>query len=249
MPAFAWVADGHVPPWTWDLRRAGWHLQADAPGDCVQLVDMRRQAGGSPHDARNAGRLCICIGVDCGQERARLLDAGFGDALPASVELPELAQRAGRVAATHASLPRLREAGPLALDLLHRDARVGDRWLALHPREFGLLWRLAEFPGEPVSRARLLHDVWRLDFDPGTNTVEVHVSRLRSKLAAAGAARLIETSPPGYRLRCQGRPAHFPNASSAGFVPAEFPVRQDGEIDSTLPIGRRVAGLPREGRG
>jgi DNA-binding response OmpR family regulator len=85
--------------------------------------------------------------------------------------------------------------------LLHRDARAGRAWLSLHPREFELLWRLAERPGERVSRARLLREVWRLEFEPGTNTVEVHVSRLRAKLAAAGITRLVETDPQGgYRL-------------------------------------------------
>ena len=85
----------------------------------------------------------------------------------------------------------------MKLDLLHRDARSGQDWLALHPREFALLWRLAQSPGEPVSRARLLRDVWRLDFEPGTNSVEVHVSRLRAKLAAAGIEGLVETDPRG----------------------------------------------------
>ena len=55
--------------------------------------------------------------------------------------------------------------------------------------------------------------MWRLDFEPGTNSVEVHVSRLRAKLAAAGIAGLVETDPPGgYRLArptgaAEGRPA------------------------------------------
>ena len=84
---------------------------------------------------------------------------------------------------------------------MHRDALARRRWLALHPREFELLWRLAERPGESVSRARLLREVWRLDFEPGTNTVEVHVSRLRAKLATAGIEGLVETDPQGgYRL-------------------------------------------------
>ncbi len=156
--------------------------------------------------------LCLFVGVDCGRERARLLDAGCGDALPASVDLPELAQRAQRIAATGGQLPRRRTAGPLVLDLLHRDARAGARWLALHPREFALLWHLAERPGEPVSRARLLREVWRLEFEPGTNSVEVHVSRLRGKIAAAGFAGLIETHPGGgYRIA----PHDTPNAGSA----------------------------------
>ena len=58
---------------------------------------------------------------------------------------------------------------------------------------------------ERVTRARLLHDVWRLDFEPGTNSLEVHVSRLRAKLAAAGIVGLVETDPRGgYRLAGRG---------------------------------------------
>ncbi|HEU4650448.1 MAG TPA: winged helix-turn-helix domain-containing protein, partial [Croceibacterium sp.] len=137
-----------------------------------------------------------------GRERARLLEAGCGDALPATVELAELARRARRVAERRDSLPRKRELLGLTLDLLHRDARTGRRWLALHPREFALLWRLAEQPGRPVSRESLLRDVWRLEFEPGTNSVEVHVSRLRAKLALAGIQGLVETDPAGgYRVR------------------------------------------------
>lgn len=70
-----------------------------------------------------------------------------------------------------------------------------------HPREFGLLWRLSDHPGEVVSRRQLLEDVWRIRHDPETNSVEVHVSRLRSKLAACGCAALVATVPEGgYRL-------------------------------------------------
>ena len=158
---------------------------------------MLAQAG----DARG----CLLLGVDCPGERARLLASGVGEALPATVELPELEQRAHRLAAARECLPRRRELGPLILDLLYRDARAGGGWLALHPREFELLWRLAQRPGERVSRTRLLRDVWRLDFEPGTNSVEVHVSRLRAKLSAAGIEGLVETDPQGgYRLAGRG---------------------------------------------
>jgi len=94
-------------------------------------------------------------------------------------------------------VPRRRTAGPITRDLFHRDARHGRRWLALHPREFGVLWRLAECPGKPVSRAQLLRDVWRLNHDPETNSVAVHVSRLRSKLAELDCAGLVSTDPDG----------------------------------------------------
>ena len=64
-----------------------------------------------------------------------------------------------------------------------------------------MLWRLSDTPGQRVTRRELLEDVWRLSHDPQTNSVEVHVSRLRAKLAAAGCAQLIATVPEGgYRL-------------------------------------------------
>ncbi|MXO59838.1 hypothetical protein GRI89_09830 [Altererythrobacter salegens] len=98
-------------------------------------------------------------------------------------------------------LPRWRTLGALTLDLFHRDGRHSGRWLGLHPREFGLLWRLADTPGVKVSCKALLPDVWRLSHGPETNSVELHVSRLRTKLAAVGCADLVLTDPrDGYCL-------------------------------------------------
>lgn len=199
MSVFGWIAERCEPPRQWDLRRIGWTLSGYPTGGHVRLVDA---GGGAAPVADGDPSLWLFVGVECGRKRARLLDAGCGDALPGDVALPELAQRARRVAAARTRVTRLRAAGPLMLDLLHRDARTGDRWLALHPREFALLWRLAERPGEAVARATLLREVWRLEFEPGTNSVEVHVSRLRAKLACAGIDRLVETvAPGGYRVR------------------------------------------------
>lgn len=94
-------------------------------------------------------------------------------------------------------IPRFREAGDVTLDLFHRDGRVVDRWLALHPREFALLWRLAEQPGERITRQQLLAEVWRIHFEPESNSVAVHVARVRAKLEPFGLARLIGTHPDG----------------------------------------------------
>jgi two-component system OmpR family response regulator len=85
----------------------------------------------------------------------------------------------------------------VTLDLFYRDAQFAGRWIGLFPREFELLWRLAERPGARITRRQLLKDVWRLDHDPETNRVEVHVSRLRAKLAFAGAGDLVGTDPAG----------------------------------------------------
>ena len=204
MSLFGWVAERREPPPQWDLRRVGWALEPAAGAARAVLVDMRGvRPGLSPAELTGAAdpRRCLFLGVECGRERARLLQAGAGEALPGAVVLGELEQRAHRLAAARECLPRRREVGPLTLDLLYRDAHAEAGWLSLHPREFELLWRLAQRPGERVSRARLLRDVWRLDFEPGTNSVEVHVSRLRAKLAAAGIEGLVETDPRGgYRL-------------------------------------------------
>ena len=117
------------------------------------------------------------------------------NAIPAPDQFPE----------SDLMIPRFREAGDVTLDLFHRDGRVDDRWLALHPREFALLWRLSDEPGTPVSAEVLLRDVWRLSFRPETNSLAVHISRLRAKLRVAGLDGLIETLPDGaYRLAQPG---------------------------------------------
>lgn len=143
----------------------------------------------------------VAVGVECGEERAAMLAGGLGEALPSQVALGELSVRMERLALGVEALPRRRRIGPVVLDLLHRDANAEGRWLALHPREFALLWRLADAPGKRVPRERLLADVWRLAHVPETNSLEVHVSRLRAKLGAVKAAWLIETDPRGgYRI-------------------------------------------------
>ncbi|MDC0886674.1 winged helix-turn-helix domain-containing protein [Altererythrobacter sp.] len=101
-------------------------------------------------------------------------------------------------------VPRWVDIGPLTLDLFHRDARCGDEWLGLYPREFALFWRLAETPRMRLDRPTLLKDVWRIDHDPETNRLEVHVARLRAKLHLHRLAGLVVTDPAGgYRLEAE----------------------------------------------
>lgn len=222
---FGWLADEAEPPWQWDLRSFGWRL-CHGTGGCraecrhVLICDVRalsaeRRAAMAEAD-KPAWRL-IMLGVEQPAERARLLSSGCAEALPAAVAARELEARTRRVNDMFGMLPRWRNVGPLVLDLFHRDARQGARWLNLHPREFGVLWRLADTPGEQVTRRQLLTDVWRLNHEPETNSVEVHVSRLRSKLAQAGCAQLVQTVPEGgYRL-----------AQNPGFMFAPTPPEAD----------------------
>ena len=220
---FVWLSSAAYVPARWDLRLLGWNLLDAADGMAVpRLYDGRD--GFRNDDWRslpNAG-LTAAVGVECSEERAAMLATGLGDALPAQVAVGELAVRLSRLSLRAGAMPRYRQVGPLILDLLHRDALVGTRWVALHPREFALLWRLADKPGQRVARETLLADVWRLKHVPETNSLEVHVSRLRAKLAVSKLAWLVETDPRGgYRLaaacrdpECWTRPTPMPTVAA-----------------------------------
>ena len=218
MKTFGWVALQRDPPERWDLRRFGWRLCHGRGGrraacSHVLLVDTRGLGPVARSELAEADQPAwrmLMIGVEEPTERARLLTRGVAEAMGTQVSLGELEARARRVDEMCARIPRSRSVGPLTLDLVYRDARCGGRWLALHPREFEVLWRLAEVPGKRVTRKQLLTDVWRLAHDPETNSVQVHVSRLRAKLALTGCDDLIQTDPRGgYRLLAEAPPRLF----------------------------------------
>lgn len=175
--------------------------------DCIGLIDVGaldaleeiQKLTAFPTDIR---RFIMVTGVSDAEERAGLLLIGFGDAVSASIEMGELEARATRTARLAHWLPRLRDFGKLKLDLLAREAYGHGKPLQLNPREFALLWRLADNPCEVVSKQALIHDVWRLGFMPATNSIAVHMSRLRRKLGFAGLEGVITTaSHGGYSLR------------------------------------------------
>ena len=113
-------------------------------------------------------------------------------------------------------IPRFIEVGDITLDLFDRDGRVDGQWVRLHPREFELLWRLAQNPGQRCSRQRLLAEVWRIKVEPNTNSLAVHVARIRGKLDAFGLAHLLATHPDGgYYLSAP------PSVSGFEFRPAQ----------------------------
>ena len=71
----------------------------------------------------------------------------------------------------------------------------------LQPREFRLLEYLVRHRGQVVTRSMLLEGVWDYHFDPGTNVIDVHVSRLRKKLDEGGAGNIVQTvRGTGYRV-------------------------------------------------
>ncbi len=83
--------------------------------------------------------------------------------------------------------------GDLQIDVLTRCVTRGGELIRLQPREFALLEYLARNAGEVVTRAMLLKSVWGMTFDPQTNVVDVHISRLRAKLDAGGEPPLLHT--------------------------------------------------------
>ena len=91
--------------------------------------------------------------------------------------------------------------GPLRMELLKREVQRDDRRIDLQPREFRLLEYLMRHAGQVVTRTMLLESVWDYHFDPGTNVIDVHISRLRRKIDQEGDLPLIHTvRGAGYRL-------------------------------------------------
>lgn len=89
----------------------------------------------------------------------------------------------------------------LELDRLARQVRRGKRKIAMQPREFRLLEYLMLHEGEVVTRTMLLEAVWDYHFDPGTNVIDVHISRLRRKIDDDEPQQLLHTvRGAGYRL-------------------------------------------------
>ncbi len=93
----------------------------------------------------------------------------------------------------------------LHLDLRSRRAARGDRFIALQAREFKLLEYLMRHAGQVVTRTMLLENVWDYQFDPQTNVVDVHISKLRQKIDADFQRPLLRTvRNAGYMLSADG---------------------------------------------
>ena len=138
------------------------------------------------------------------EDRVEGLEAGADDYLVKPFALSELAARLNalmrRVPEAQA-VTRI-EVGTTSIDLLKRQVYRCSRPITLQPREFRLLEELMRNAGRVVTRTMLLERVWDFHFDPQTNIVETHMSRLRAKLNEVCANDAIETvRGVGYRMR------------------------------------------------
>ena len=137
-------------------------------------------------------------------ERVLGLNAGADDYLIKPFEMEEFIARINALLRRKAGHPRLRLG---ALEIYRDSQRVllEGKALDLTAREFRLLLHLAHREGQVAPRTELLAQVWATQFDPESNVVEVHISRLRDKLGAH--AWMIDTvRGRGYRLRTQQEP-------------------------------------------
>ena len=87
----------------------------------------------------------------------------------------------------------LLKVGDLEIDLLSRRVTRGDAIIDLQPREFKLLEFLMRHAGQTVTRTMLLEKVWGYHFDPQTNVIDVHISRLRAKIDKDFDTALLQT--------------------------------------------------------
>jgi two-component system OmpR family response regulator len=140
-------------------------------------------------------------GID---DRVAGLDAGGDDYLVKPFAFAELVARVNALARRPplADVQTVLRVADLEMNLLERTAtRAGER-IELQPREFRLLEYLMKNAGRVVTRTMLLEHVWEFHFDPRTNIVETHISRLRSKVDRGHEVALIQTvRGAGYVIR------------------------------------------------
>ena len=138
------------------------------------------------------------------EDRVSGLNAGGDDYLVKPFAFSELVARVaalGRRPRTTAAETKLRVLD-LELDLPSRTVRRSGELIELQPREFRLLEYLMRHAGQVVTRTMLLEHVWEIHFDPRTNVVETHISRLRSKVDKGFESELIHTvRGAGYCVR------------------------------------------------
>jgi two-component system OmpR family response regulator len=137
-------------------------------------------------------------------DRVRGLRAGGDDYLPKPYSFAELLARLEVLSRRRAgkSEETVYRVGDLELDRLSHSVRRAGESIDLQPREFRLLEYLMKNAGQVVTRTMLLENVWDYHFDPGTNVIDVHVSRLRSKLDKGYERPLLHTvRGAGYMVR------------------------------------------------
>ena len=137
------------------------------------------------------------------EDRVTGLKAGGDDYLVKPYAFAELIARVEALARRRetGSVQTMLRVGDLEMDLIGRGVRREGKEIDLQPREFQLLEYLMRNAGQSVTRTMLLEKVWEYHFDPQTNVIDVHVSRLRAKIDKGFERAMLQTvRGAGYRL-------------------------------------------------
>ncbi len=196
------AADGHSVDWVTRLDAAGDAIRATA-FDLI-LLDLMLPDGrgiGFLKTLRARGDVTpviILTALDQVSDRIEGLNAGADDYLVKPFDLSELSARIGSVARRYSGNPNpIITHGPLQVDLAARSVLLNGRSVVLTAREWALFEAFLARPGQLLSKAQLEEKLYAFDTEIESNTIEVHVSRLRKKLGAG----IIETQRGlGYRL-------------------------------------------------
>jgi two-component system OmpR family response regulator len=141
-------------------------------------------------------------------DRIKGLRAGGDDYLPKPYSFSELLARIEVLARRHGrhNDETVYRVGELELDRLAHRVTRGSQDIDLQPREYRLLEYLMKHAGQVVTRTMLLENVWDYHFDPQTNVIDVHISRLRSKIDKGFDSPLLHTvRGAGYMIRDSAR--------------------------------------------
>ncbi len=167
--------------------------------DGLHVVENMREHG-------NAVPVLFLSALSDIDDRVKGLKAGGDDYLTKPYAFAELLARIDALMRRHSpSTVKTRlSVGDLELDLLTRTAQRGGQSIDLQPREFRLLEYLMRHAGQVVTRTMLLESVWEYHFDPQTNVIDVHVSRLRAKIDKGFDVPLLHTvRGAGYMIRAK----------------------------------------------
>ena len=137
------------------------------------------------------------------EDRVAGLKAGGDDYLVKPYALAELTARVEALARRRetGSVQTVLKVGDLEMDLIGRAVHRAGKEIDLQPREFQLLEYLMRNAGQSVTRTMLLEKVWEIHFDPQTNVIDVHISRLRGKIDKGFDHAMLQTvRGAGYRL-------------------------------------------------
>jgi two-component system, OmpR family, response regulator len=168
------------------------------PGDIdgLAIIEALRKSG-------NRTPILILSALNDVDERIRGLRSGGDDYLTKPFAFGELLARVDALARRggEGDAQRALQVADLRMDLLSRRVTRGSRTITLQPREFKLLEYLMRHANQVVTRTMLLEAVWDYNFDPQTNVVDVHISKLRQKIEHDAERPLVRTvRNAGYML-------------------------------------------------